>query len=262
MGKIIAIANQKGGVGKTTTAAALTDGLKQRGFTTLLVDLDAQGNLTYTAGANTDGLTSLDCIHGKASASQAIQKTAFGDFIASSPFLAVNDMYSTETGKDGNPRIKYGAHKKLKDALEPVRGNYDFIIIDCPPALGTLTTNALVAADSVIITAQADIYSLQGIGQLYKTIGEAQTQNKGLKIAGILLTRHSWRAILSRDLAELIAETAAMIKTKVYKAKIREGIAVKEAQASGQSVITYSPKSNQTKDYNDFIDEFLKDIRE
>lgn len=246
---ILTIANQKGGVGKTTTAAALADGLKQRGFKVLLIDLDGQGNLSYTARANTNELTSYEVLHGKATAKQATQRTEAGHIIAASPHLAGSDRDLTGAGAD----------KRLKEALEPIRNEYDYIIIDAPPSLSILTVNALTAADSLIITAQADIYSLQGIGQLYATIKAIQqTTNKGLKIAGILLTRYNSRSILTRDLTEIAEQTAAQLKTKIFKAKIREGIAVKEAQASGQSVLTYSPKSNPAKDYNEFIKELLE----
>ena len=250
MARIITIANQKGGVGKTTTAATLADGLKQKGFTVLLIDLDGQGNLSYTAGANTNELTSFEVLHGIATAKQAIQHTAAGAIIAASPNLAGSDKDLTGAGAD----------KRLKEALKPISSLYDFIIIDAPPSLSILTVNALTAADSLIITAQADIYSLQGIGQLYATIRAIQqTTNKGLKIAGILLTRYNARSILTRDLTEIAEQTAAQLKTKIFNTKIREGIAVKEAQASGQSVLTYSPKSNPAKDYNEFIKEFLED---
>ena len=248
MAKIITIANQKGGVGKTTTAAALADGLKQNGFKVLLIDLDGQGNLSYTARANTNGVTSYEVLHGLAAAKQAIQHTEAGEIIAASPNLAGSDRELTGAGAD----------KLLKEALKPISSEYDFIIIDAPPSLSILTVNALTAADSLIITAQADIYSLQGIGQLYATIKAVQqTTNKGLNIAGILLTRYTARSILTRDLTEIAEQTAAQLKTRIFKAKIREAIAVKEAQASGQSVLTYSPKSNAAKDYTEFIREFL-----
>ena len=248
---ILTIANQKGGVGKTTTTAALADGLTQRGYKVLQIDLDGQGNLTYTAGADANKLTSFEVLHGKATAKEAIQRTAAGDIIPASPSLAGSDKDLTGEGAD----------KRLKEALEPIKKEYDFIIIDAPPALGILTVNALTAADSLIITAQADIYSLQGIGQLYNTIAAIQHHtNKGLKIAGILLTRYNGRAILSRDLTDIAEQTAAQLKTKVFNAKIREGIAVKEAQATGQSVLTYSPRSNPARDYSDFIEELLKDL--
>ena len=245
---ILTIANQKGGVGKTTTAATLADGLKQKGFKVLLIDLDGQGNLSYTARADMNGITSHELLHGKATAKQATQHTEAGDIIAASPNLAGSDRDLTGAGAD----------KRLKEALEPIRSEYDFIIIDAPPSLSILTVNAITAADSLIITAQADIYSMQGIGQLYATIRAIQqTTNKSLTIAGILLTRYNARSILTRDLTEMAEQTAAQLNTKIFKAKIREGIAVKEAQASGQSVLTYSPKSNAAKDYSDFIKELL-----
>ena len=253
MAQIITIANQKGGVGKTTTTAALADGLTKRGYKVLQIDLDGQGNLSYTARADANGLTSLELLHGKATAKEAIQHTEAGDIIAASPNLAGSDKDLSGSGAD----------KRLKEALEPMRSEYDFIIIDAPPSLSILTINAITAADNLIITAQADIYSLQGIGQLYSTIRAIQrTTNKGLKIAGILLTRYNGRDVLTRDLTDIAEQTAAQLKTKIFNAKIREGIAVKEAQASGQSVLTYSPRSNPARDYSDFIEELLKDLKQ
>lgn len=252
MAHIITIANQKGGVGKTTTTAALADGLKQKGLKVLLIDLDSQGNLSYTTGADASGLTTMEILHGSAKAKEAIQNTEAGEIIAASPNLAGSDRVLTGAGTD----------KRLKEALEPLRSKYDFIIIDTPPSLSILTVNALTAADSLIITAQADIYSLQGIGQLFATIRAVQkTTNKGLHIAGILLTRYNARAILTRDLTEMAEQTAAQLQTKIFKAKIRESIVVKEAQARGQSVLTYCPKSNPAKDYMAFVEEFLKDLK-
>ena len=252
MAHIITIANQKGGVGKTTTTAALADGLNQKGYKVLQIDLDGQGNLSYTAGANTEGLTSLEVLHRNTTAREAIQYTATGDIIAASPNLAGSDRDLTGVGAD----------KRLKEALEPMRSKYDFIIIDAPPSLSILTINAITAADSLVITAQADIYSLQGIGQLYSTIRAIQkSTNKGLKIAGILLTRYNGRAVLTRDLTDMAEQTAAQLNTKIFNAKIRESVTVKEAQASGQSVLTYSPKSNPAKDYSEFMEELLKDLK-
>lgn len=134
--------------------------------------------------------------------------------------------------------------------------NYDYIIIDTPPALGLLTINALTASDGIIITAQADIYSLQGIGQLHETIEAVKKYcNPALHLQGILLTRYSPRAVLSRDMGEMIEATASQIKTFVYKTVIRECISLKEAQARKQDIFTYAPKSNASKDYLSFIGE-------
>ena len=160
MSKTLAIINQKGGVGKSTTALMLAAGLSLKGFSVLSIDLDAQSNLTYTAGAKTDGATALGVLTGEIKAGDAVQHTESGDIIPASKALAGADAFITDTGKE----------YRLKEALEPVAGQYDYIIVDTPPALGILTINALTACNSVIIPAQADIYSLQGIEQLAETM--------------------------------------------------------------------------------------------
>lgn len=248
MAEIIAIANQKGGVGKSTTAAAIAAGLALSGYKVLSIDLDGQGNLTHTMQADSKHYNALDLLQGKATAADAIQKTPAGEIIAASPLLSGADK-------------ELAGLDTLQKALTPIRGNYDFIIIDTPPALSLVTINAFTAANGVIIPAGADAYSLQGIGQLYDTIQTVQSRlNPALKILGILLTRYSGRAILSRDLAEVITETAANLKTQVFKTRIREAIAIKEAQAMRTDIFTYAPKSNPAKDYSSLLDEILKAI--
>lgn len=247
--KTIAIINQKGGVGKSTTAFTLASGLKNKGYKTLCIDMDAQGNLSYTADANDDLLTIYDLLAEDANINQAIQHTKNFDLIASSKALSGADGFITDIGKE----------YKLKEILESVKNNYDYIIIDTPPALGILTVNALTACDSVIIPAQADIYSLQGIEQLSKTIQPIKKYcNDKLKIDGILLTRYSPRAILSREVAEIANDLAQNLNTKVFKSTIREAIAVKESQINKQSLFDYAPNSNVTNDYLNFVNEILK----
>ncbi len=246
MSQIISIANQKGGVGKSTTAHALGAGLHLKGYKVLLVDLDPQGNITYTAGADNKQNTAYELLTGRATIKEVIQETQQGDIIPAGRGLTRLDLELNTTGKE----------YKLKEILEPLRMNYDYIIIDTPPALGLLTINALTASDSIIITAQADIYSLQGIGQLHETIEAVKKYcNPALHLQGILLTRYSPRAVLSRDMGEMIEATASQIKTFVYKTVIRECISLKEAQASKQDIFTYAPKSNASKDYLSFIGE-------
>lgn len=247
--KCIAVINQKGGVGKSTTAATVAAGLSLKGYKTLSIDLDAQANLTYTAGAKTTGATALGVLTGEAKAENAIQNTDSGDIIAANKALAGADAFIADTGKE----------YRLKEALESVKAAYDYIIIDTPPTLGILTINALTACDSVIIPAQADIYSLQGIEQLAETMKPVKKYcNPALKIEGILLTRYSPRSVLSREVAELAEQLAARLGTKVFKATIREAIAVKEAQISQQTLYQYAPKAKVTEDYTALIEELIR----
>lgn len=247
--KVLAVINQKGGVGKSTTAAAIAAGLLLKGYKTLAIDLDAQGNLTYNYAADSNKATALGLLTGEVDADSAIQHTPSGDIIPASKALAGADAFIADTGKE----------YRLKEAIEPIKPLYDYIIVDTPPALGILTINALTAADGIIIPAQADIYSLQGIEQLNETIKPVKKYcNPQLKIEGILLTRYNARSILSREVAELAEQLAAKLKTKLFTTRIREAIAVKEAQISQQSLYSYAPKSNAAKDYLCFIDELLK----
>lgn len=249
--RIIAIANRKGGVGKSTTAAALVSGLTLKGYRVLAVDLDAQRNLTSTMSARVDSKTALGVLTGDITAKEAIRKTESGDIIPASKSLSGADAILTETGKE----------YRLKEALEPVKGLYDYCIIDSPPALGILTVNALTAANSVIIPAQADIYSLEGIEDLQETIQPVRKYcNPTLEIQGILLTRYSPRSILSRDVTTLAEQLAEQLETSLFKATIREAVAVKEAQISQQSLFTYAPNAKVTEDYKAFIEEFLERI--
>jgi len=244
--KTIAIINQKGGVGKSTTAHAIGAGFALKGKRIAYIDLDAQGNLTYTLKANSNGLSALDVLTKSATAAEAMQQTEQGNIIPATPALTGADATITTTGKE----------YRLREALEPLCKNYDYVIIDTPPALGILTINALTASNGIIIPAHADIYSLQGIGQLHSTITAVkQYCNPTLKVMGILLTRHNPRAILSRDMADMIEDTAKQLNTKVCKSRIRDNIAIKEAQAYQQDIYSYANKSNAAEDYRALINE-------
>lgn len=246
--KTIAVINQKGGVGKSTTVLALGAGLTLKGYKLLHVDLDAQGNLTYTMGADPNGYNAMGVLQRPETAKSEIQHTAQGDIIASSPALAGADTIITQTGKE----------YRLREALETVAGAYDYCIVDTPPALSVLTVNALTACTGVIIPAQADIYSLQGISQLNSTIETVKRYcNPALSIMGIVLTRYNKRSIIRREVAEMLEQTAAQLHTKLYKAKIRECTALVEAQAMKQSIYSYAPRSNATADYTALIKEIL-----
>lgn len=245
----IAIINQKGGVGKSTTALAIGAGLTLEGYSVLYVDLDAQGNLSFTMGATTQGYNSLGVLQRTETIKEEIQHTEQGDIIASSPTLAGADTVITETGKE----------YRLKEALEHISGEYDYCIIDTPPALGILTVNALTACNGAIIPAQADIYSLQGISQLNGTIQTVKRYcNKDLSIMGIVLTRYNSRSIISREVAEMIEQTAEQLSTKLYGSKIRECIAIKESQATRKNIFAYAPRSNASTDYKALVKEILK----
>ncbi len=247
--EIIAVINQKGGVGKSTTAYALGAGLRARGNRVLFIDLDAQGNLSYTMDCVGREPTAFDVLEGGTPAAEAAVGTKSGDIIPSGPALSGADTVITGSRKE----------YRLADALEPLKKEYSYIVIDTPPALGILTVNALTACSSVVIPAQADIYSLQGIGQLSSTVQAVKKYcNAALTIKGILLTRYSPRAILTRDMTELLENTAAGLNTKVFATRIRECIAIKEAQAVKQDIFSYSPKSNAAFDYNAFIEEIIK----
>ena len=248
MSKAIAVINQKGGVGKSTTAHALGAGLILKGYSVLFVDLDYQGNLSYSMGANTKGYNALGVLERPETAKEEIQHTPQGDIIASSPKLAGADKLLEETGKE----------YRFKEALESLQGAYDFIIVDTPPALGILTINALTACTGAIIPAQADIYSLQGIAQLNSTIETVKKYcNPSLSIMGIVLTRFNGRSIIRREVAEMLEQTAEQLHTKLYSTKIRECVSIVEAQAMKKPIYSYAPRSNATADYKALVAEML-----
>lgn len=243
---IIAVANQKGGQGKTTTAQAIVTGAAQIGKKALAIDLDAQGNLTFSMGGNAADVGAYELITGKAAPEKTVQRTAQGDIIAASLALA-----SADTTLTGNARTE-----ALKTAIRPLVKRYDVIVIDCPPALNTLLINALTAADKVIIPLTADMYSLQGLYLLAQTIRETrQKHNTGLEIGGVLFVKHNTRTVLARDLADVIKEKCDAMGVPVYNTVIREGIAVREAQTQRQSIFDYAPRSNPAKDYKQLIEE-------
>lgn len=246
--KTLTAINQKGGVGKTTTAIATAHGLAKRGYRVLLVDLDAQQNASSVLQVKGKPPSSLDVLIGEAEAVEAIKSAGSIDAIASDAQAAHADKLLEGIG----------AEYRLKEALEPLEGTYDFCIVDTPPALGTLTINALTAADAAVIPAQADMFSLEGIGQLAGTLEAVKRYaNPSLSIAGILLTRFNSRTTLSRDIAEAAEEAAAALGTTLFESTIREGIAVKEAQAMKQSLFDYAPRAKVTQDYSAYVDELL-----
>lgn len=245
----ITVINQKGGVGKSTTAQALGTGFILKGYRTLFVDLDAQGNLSYSMEANYSSHYILNALCKPRSIRQEIQHSEQGDILASTPELSNIDDFISGDDKE----------YRLKQSLKIVAKEYDYCIIDTPPSLGILTINALSASDGAIIPAQADIYSLQGINQLNGTIETVKTYcNPSLNIMGIVLTRFNKRSIIRREVAEMLEQIATQLNTKLYKTKIRECTALVEAQAKQQSIYKYSPKCNAAADYISLVNEILK----
>lgn len=248
--KIIAIVNHKGGVGKSTTAAATGTGLMSKGKQVLLVDLDPQRNLSRMMGANDAELTVMDVLVGKVPAQQAIVKPGLWCDILPSG----RTLFGAESAL-----TKAGGEYALKRALASCLKSYDYIVIDTPPALGILTLNALAACDCAVIPAEADIFSAYGILDMAETIAfMKQHYNKKLKIAGILLTRHKERSVIARDLTESLVDVAGQLDTSIFATRIRECVALKEAQAVRSNIYDYAPKSNAAADYSAYVDELLE----
>ena len=237
---IVTIANQKGGVCKTSTAVSFASELKRRGYNVLLIDTDPQGNLSFAAhtgkGAVIGGVMS-----GTIRAADAIQKTPEG-------LQLIPSDQSISRFQQSDPDL-------LKKALWPIRKAYDVIIIDTPPTLSGITINAIRAADTIIIPATPSVASLQGIRQLYNVIGLV---NPEVKIAGVLLTKYSDRSIINRQLKETAEALAAEIGTKVYDTYIRQTVAMEEAYAMQTPISVYSPKSTAAEDYAAFTEEFIR----
>ena len=237
--QIITTAVIKGGTGKTTTAAALAQAAVSAKKRVLAVDLDPQANLSFFIGADQNRAGSYQLLHG-ADPGEIIQGTEQGiDAIAASPDLSQEETTTASA-------------RRLQDALEPIKKNYDFIFIDTPPQMGELTFNALQASTGLIIPLETDNSSLQGLYQITDIAHQMQKSNKGLSIIGTILTRYDARPNLNRYLQEVIADKGKEIGAP-FLMGIRPGIAIREAQALQQSLYDYAPKSKPAQDYKELF---------
>ena len=252
--KTVVFSNQKGGVGKTTSAAALAAGLTNRGHKVVAVDLDPQCNLCLSSGVDmlTVNKTLYDVFKGTAAVDDVIVPGLGYDIIPGGLTLAAADMeFSGQVGRE----------EMLSVALESIYDKYDYAILDTPPMLGFLTMNALVSADGVIIPLTADVYALQGLNQLSGLIRNVQEykarHKKELRIYGLLLTKYNDRQNVSKAMRDQVEAAAAQLETKVYRATIRESVAVREAQLLHSDFLKEAPNANAAVDYEAFIDEFI-----
>lgn len=244
MAEIITVTNQKGGVGKTTTASALICGLHQRGAQVLGIDLDPQGNLGFSLGLDIGvGHTIYDVLKGNCTLKEAISHTKYGDLLPSDIMISAAEEFAA-------PHREF----LLERRLSSIRAQYDFIIIDTPPALNLLTVNAYVVSTSLIVPMEAEILSLVGITQLQETIEAVRnTFNPNLKVLGILLNKFDPRLTLAQEVLELAEQVAQQLDSQVFQTKIRRGVGVAMAPAHGQSVLTYLPKSNPARDLQEVV---------
>lgn len=245
--KIVAITNQKGGTGKTTTAINLGTSLVSLRKKVLLIDLDPQANLTYSFGINSPPETVVEVLQGKKTLQTILVKKE-GLFIAPSS-VSLADLEISLVNKIGRESV-------LKNRLKGLKG-YDYVFIDCPPSLSILTINALNAAQEVVIPLEMEILSLEGLAKLLDTINEVRrVLNRKLKIRGIIPCMYDVRRSLSY---EVLKEIKKIFKEKIFKTAIRENVKIAEAPSFAKSVLAYAPSSHGAEDYNALAKEFIKE---
>lgn len=254
MAQKIALANMKGGIGKTTTALCIADGLRKRGKKVLLIDTDPQQSATGVYGAKYDGvLTLADIMYYDTKAEKCIQSLPLGDIIASDKALT-----------DADTHIKADADRfyHLSDSCSNIESVYDYIICDCPPGNGVMLGNVLSYVDKIIMPITCDKFGIQGMRDFSEVMGTYTKRiNSKLKILGVLIIKYKGRQSLTKDLEDnLIPNIIAEMKTKLFSTRIRESVKCQEAQALNRSLFDYAPDSTTARDYDAFIEELLKEI--
>jgi len=250
MGKIVGVVNQKGGVGKTTTAINLAACLALEGMSILLVDCDPQANATSGVGIPRDDNrhSIYDVLVGQAAAHQVILPTDIEK-------LWILPGSKNLTGANVELAGVEGRESRLRDALESVRGNHELVILDCPPALDLLTLNSLVAADSLIVPMQAEYFALEGVSELISTLERVRTAfNPKIEIEGVLLTMYDDRTNLAQQVTETLRD---YFKEKLFKTVIPRNVRLAEAPSHGKPVALYDGKSRGTEAYFELTGEFL-----
>ena len=256
MGKVISLINQKGGVGKTTTSINLAASLALLGKKILLIDLDPQCNATTGIGLNKGDIEKsvYNVFNGTAPIEEAIVKTKYKNLyvLPANINLAGIDIELEQS----NQQMGISKAEKLKYHIDKIRNDYDYILIDCPPALGIITTNALTASDSVIIPVQCEFFALEGITQLLKAIMYTQANlNPNLSIEGVLLTMLDARTNLG---LEVVEEIRSYFKDKVYNTIIPRLIRLTEAPSHGKPIVAYDPKSRGSEAYLNLAKEVIR----
>ena len=250
MGKVISIANQKGGVGKTTTTVNLSTILAKKGKKVLLIDTDPQGNATSGLGITKElELSVYDILVGDTAFDETIQETAIKN-------LEVCPSNISLAGAEVELVSMMSREQRLKTKLDVIKDRYDYILIDCPPSLGLITLNAFTASDSVLIPVQCEYFALEGLGQLLNTVNLVKKHlNKNLEIEGALLTMYDARTNLSN---QVVKEVKKYFENKVYKTVIPRNVRLSEAPSYGMPISIYDPRSKGAKAYEKFAKELLK----
>ncbi|MCR5107104.1 MAG: ParA family protein [Lachnospiraceae bacterium] len=249
--KTISIANQKGGVGKTTTALNISDALIHSGYDVLFIDLDPQCNSTTSYGAKIKGKNTIyDLMNGNCKSKEAIQDTEFGKIIAGDP-LIIEDENKFLT--------KIGGYNIVRKAIKELENDFDYCIIDTPPNLGIFMYNALVASDSVIIPIKAEKYAIDGLSKLLETIGDIrENANEELVIEGVLLTCYDQRNSLDKQVWYDLPDIAEEMEFNIFKNPIRICQAIKDCQAASVSLFDIAGDSNAAEDYIRVVKQILK----